>query len=214
VLVPSIVGLDEERARTALEQAGFDGSITVDEEESLAEAGTVATVTPEEGQPVAPDGSITLGISTGSVDVPDVLGRTEADARGVLTAAGFSAAQLSTEQVDADRPAGTVVATTPGGGSAASADTRIVLQVSSGPAEPTTLPVPSIPAGAPAASAYDQLVRAGFQNIAVLDEAGDEASPADTTVVRTDPPAQTQLEPADRLVLVVQPASTDAPAAN
>ncbi len=211
VLVPSIVGLDEERARRSLDQAGFDGTITVREEESLEEAGKVASVSPQEGQTVSRDGTITLGLSTGSVRLPNVLDRTEADARGVLTAAGFSAAQISTEPVESTKPPGTVVAVVPGGGSLASADTPIVLQVSSGPAQPTTIAVPSIPAGAPAASAYDQLVRAGFGNIAVLDEAGDEASPATATVVTTNPAAGTRLEPDDRLVLIVRADETSAP---
>ncbi|SDF98067.1 serine/threonine protein kinase [Blastococcus aurantiacus] len=207
VLVPNIIGLDEERAREQLAQANFTGTIDVREEDSLQEAGSVASVTPDEGQPVDPDGRITLGISTGSIELPDVRTRTEADARGVLTAAGFRDSQISTEQVDSDQPPGTVVATTPGGGSAASADTRIVLQISGGPAEPETIGVPNVTEGAPANAALSALRNAGFTNIAVLDEDGAEASPADATALRTEPRAGTQLQPDDRLVLIVQPST-------
>ncbi|MBJ7451298.1 MAG: Stk1 family PASTA domain-containing Ser/Thr kinase, partial [Blastococcus sp.] len=121
VLVPNIVGFDEERAREQIEQAGFEGTISTEDEPSLEEEGTVATVTPGEGQSVDPDGTITLGISTGSIDLPDVTNRPEADARGALTEAGFRDVQITTEQVDSDLPPGTVVATTPGAGQSASA---------------------------------------------------------------------------------------------
>ncbi|RBY75889.1 Stk1 family PASTA domain-containing Ser/Thr kinase [Blastococcus sp. TF02-09] len=205
VLMPNIVGLDEERAREQLAQANFNGTIDTRQEDSLQEAGTVAAVSPDEGQPVDPDGRITLSISTGSIELPDVTTRTEADARGVLTDAGFRDSQISTEEVDSEQPPGTVVATTPGAGSDASADTRIVLQLSGGPAEPETIAVPSVTPGAPATAALTSLRNAGFTNIAVLDEDGAEASPTDATAVGTEPGANTELQPDDRLVLVVRP---------
>ncbi|TKJ26434.1 Stk1 family PASTA domain-containing Ser/Thr kinase [Blastococcus sp. CCUG 61487] len=205
LLVPNVVGLDEDRARSTLEQAGFRGTINTRQEDSLEEEGTVASVSPEEGQSISPDGTITLGISTGTVDLPNVVGRSEADARAALTAAGFSEGQISTEEVDSPQPPGSVVAATPGAGSAASSDTRIVLQISGGPAEPTTIRVPSVTTGAPARNAYNQLVTAGFQNIAIQTADGAEVSPDNATAVRTDPPAGTELEPDDRLVLIVQP---------
>jgi eukaryotic-like serine/threonine-protein kinase len=198
LLVPSLIGLDEARARTALEDAGFDGTITVDEEESLAEAGTVASVSPDEGQSISPDGSITLGISTGSVDLPDVLGRTESDARGVLTAAGFTAAQISTEQVDSDRPAGTVVATTPGGGSSASADTRIVLQVSGGRGDIVVVNV----RGLTVAEAAAALQGAGFTNIAQQDTEND-GTVAQGRVLTTNPEPGTTVAADEQIVLLV-----------
>ncbi len=197
VLVPNIVGLDEERARAALERAGFDGTITADEEESLEAAGTVATVSPAEGQPVAPDGTITLGLSTGSVRLPDVLGRTEADARGVLTAAGFTEAQISTEQVDSDRPAGTVVATTPGGGSQAASDTRIVLQVSGGVGD---IVVRNVTGLSPAA-AEENLRAAGFTSF-VRETVANDGTVQAGQVQTTEPPPGTSV-PADTVIILL-----------
>ena len=197
VLVPGVVGLDEDRARAALERAGFDGTITVEEEESLEAAGTVAGVTPAEGQPVAPDGTVTLGISTGNVRLPDVLGRTEADARGVLTAAGFTDAQITTEQVDSPRPPGTVVATTPGGGSQAAADTRIVLQVSAGAGDLVIRDV----SGLTPQVAANQLAAAGFTNL-LQEEVANDGSVNPGEVLSTDPPPGTTV-PADAPVILL-----------
>jgi serine/threonine-protein kinase len=197
LLVPSLVGLDEERARATLAERGFDGTIRVTEEESLEEEGTVATVSPEEGQPVAPDGTITLGLSTGTVGLPDVLGRSEADARGVLVAAGFSEAQISTEQVTSTQPPGSVVRTTPGGGSPAAADTRIVLEVSAGRGDIVVLNVRGQTPGAAEAN----LRAAGFTNIQLQDTENDGSVGAGQ-VLTTNPEPGTSV-PADEVIVLL-----------
>ncbi|MGY2127821.1 Stk1 family PASTA domain-containing Ser/Thr kinase [Blastococcus sp. SYSU DS0617] len=191
VLVPDVIGFDEDQARAALEQAGFTGSINTRQVDSLEEEGSVASIDPSPGQSAATDATITLGLSTGSIDLPDVVNRTEADARGVLTAAGFRENQISTEQVDSDQPAGTVVATTPRGGSAASADTRIVLDISGGPAEPETVQVPDV-TGDTESVARAALRSAGFTGrfttVPYTPEPGDTDAVAGT-VAETDPSA-------------------------
>ena len=106
IAVPNVIGQTEDEAVAALEAAGFTGSINTREVDSLEEEGSVATVSPEVGQPAAPDETITLGLSTGTIDIPDVAGRTEAEARTILTDAGFSDVQISTEEVDSPQPAG------------------------------------------------------------------------------------------------------------
>ncbi len=209
LLVPSIIGFDEDRARTVLEQAGFDGTVNVREEESLAEAGSVATVTPEEGQPVAPDGTITLGISTGEVDVPDLLNRTEGEARAALVEAGFGEGQITTEEVDSEQPPGTVVATTPGGGSAASADTRIVLQVSGGPAEPETVQVPDV-TGDTESVARAALRNAGFTGRFTTETEVAQPDDAVGTVAETSPSAGSEVpldQPITLFVYVAAPSN-------
>jgi beta-lactam-binding protein with PASTA domain len=198
VLVPNVIGLDEDRAKATLAQAGFNGTVTTRDEDSLEKEGSVSSVSPEEGQPVAPDATITLGISTGTVNLPNVLGRSEADARGVLTAAGFSEAQISTEQVASTSQPGTVVATNPGGGSAASADTRIVLQISGGRGDIVVLNV----AGQTVAAAAANLRAAGFTTIQQQDTEND-GSVADGQVLTTDPPPGTSVPADEPITLLV-----------
>ncbi len=205
VLVPNIVGLDEERARAALERAGFDGTIESEEEESLEKEGTVAAVSPTEGQSVSPDGTVTLGLSTGSVRLPDVLNRSEADARGVLTAAGFSEAQISTEPVASAQPAGTVVATTPGGGSAATADTRIVLQVSGGRGDIVVLNV----AGQSPSAAEANLRAVGFTNF-VRETVENDGSVGAGQVLTTEPPPGSTVPSDTTIILLIAGADTPA----
>ncbi|SDF69263.1 serine/threonine protein kinase [Blastococcus fimeti] len=205
VLVPNIVGLDEERARAALERAGFDGTINVEEEESLEREGLVAAVSPVEGQPISPDGTLTLGISTGSVRLPDVLGRSEADARSALTGAGFSEAQISTEQVASPQPAGTVVATNPGGGSPATADTRIVLQVSGGRGDIVVLNV----AGQSPSAAEANLRAVGFTSF-VRETVENDGSVAAGQVLTTEPPPGTTVPSDTTIILLIAGADTPA----
>jgi eukaryotic-like serine/threonine-protein kinase len=198
VTVPDVVGFDEDQARAALEQAGFTGSINTRQVDSLEEEGTVASVTPEAGSSASPDQTITLGLSTGTIEVPDVTGRTEAEARSILTEAGFGDVQITTEEVDSTQPPGAVIASTPGAGSAASTGTRIVLQVSGGPGE---IAVPNV-VGQTEAAARQTLQTAGFTNVRSQPTENDGTVDAGD-VVNTNPEPGTPATPEEEIVLLV-----------
>jgi serine/threonine-protein kinase len=159
IVVPDVIGFTEDQARERLTAAGFTGSVNTREEDSLEEEGSVASVSPAVGESATPDQTITLGLSSGTIDLPDVTGRPEAEARATLTGAGFSDAQITTEQVDSPQPPGTVVGTTPAPASPASTTTRIVLQVSGGPGE---IAIPTSILGQTEAQARATLQNAGF----------------------------------------------------
>ncbi|MGY1734235.1 Stk1 family PASTA domain-containing Ser/Thr kinase [Geodermatophilus sp. SYSU D01045] len=187
VTVPQVVDLDEDRARTALDNAGFTGSVNSDQVDSLAEEGTVVAVDPEEGAAVAPETTVTLSVSDGTDEVPDVAGQDQAAAEQALRTAGFG--NLTTTEVDSDQPAGTVVGTNPAAGQQASADQPITLQVSGGVAEVT---VPTAIVGQTEAQARQTLAAAGFTG--TIDTQDTEADPgqADGTVAGSNPqPGQT-----------------------
>ncbi|MFD2092528.1 Stk1 family PASTA domain-containing Ser/Thr kinase [Blastococcus deserti] len=153
VSVPNVVGLDEDRARATLEQAGFT-SINTSQVESLEDEGTVVAVSPDEGAQAAPTAPIRLQISTGTVRLPDVANRDEAEARRTLTEAGFSNGQIVNQSVERDDvAAGTVVGTEPGAGTAVGAGEEIVLLIAvPTPPEPTptsTAPTSATPSPSP-----------------------------------------------------------------
>jgi beta-lactam-binding protein with PASTA domain len=201
ITVPDVIGLDEQRAIAALTDAGFTGSVNTRDEDSLAEEGTVASVNPPVGQSAPPAATITLGLSTGTIDLPDVTGRPEAEARSALTAAGFTEVQLSTEQIDSAEPVGTVVATTPGAGSPASTGTRIVLQVSSGPGE---VVVPSV-RGLSRADAESALRSVGFSNFQFVSSDEPDGGVAAGQAIRTEPGANTRQAPDTVITVLLNP---------
>jgi eukaryotic-like serine/threonine-protein kinase len=140
--VPNVVGLDEQRAVDTLEKAGFT-SVNTQQVESLEAEGKVVAVSPEENAQAAPNAPIRLQISTGTVKLPDVKDRSESEARKVLTEAGFSASQIVNQNAERDDvPAGTVVGTEPGAGTAVGAGEEIVLLIAvpTPPAQTSTSP--------------------------------------------------------------------------
>ncbi|NMR18706.1 transglycosylase domain-containing protein [Cellulomonas fimi] len=82
--------------------------------------------------------------------VPDVVGRSEADARATLRGAGFNV-RTSGQQAPSSAPAGTVGSTSPGAGARVARGAMITLVISSGPAtqpaENTVAPPPRGPEG-------------------------------------------------------------------
>ncbi len=88
--VPDVVGSTREEARSRLEAEGF--KVTITERESEAdEAGTVLTQTPEPGTSADEGSAVALVVARRptTVEVPDVQGLTEDDARTQLQAAGL-----------------------------------------------------------------------------------------------------------------------------
>jgi serine/threonine-protein kinase len=145
-----VVGLEQDEAIDQLETAGFTGSTSTDQVDSLEPEGTVVSIDPDEGTAAAPDAAFRLGISTGTISLPDVGGLTEAAARQELIAAGLDNALIVAQQVERDDvPQGTVVGTEPGAGSSVAAGDEVTLLVAVPvPGEPTpttTAPTTSEP---------------------------------------------------------------------
>jgi serine/threonine-protein kinase len=205
--VPPVIDLALDEARNALRGAGFTGNIDSQPVDSLEDEGTVVEVNPTQGSQAAVDTDFMLGVSTGTIELPDVTNQTEEQARATLTGEGFSANQIQTEPVERDDVApGTVVGTTPGAGSQVGADDTITLQVAAAP-EPQTITVPDV-SGDQEAVARARLQGAGFTNITTVDTEGD---PGDLpgTVKGTNPPAGSQALPDDEIVLLVVPPDGD-----
>jgi serine/threonine-protein kinase len=134
--VPPVVNLTADQAQTTLKTAGFTGSVNQNTVDSVKPAGTVIAVNPAEGTQVAPTQTITLQVSSGHALIPDVHGKSQADAQKALRDAGFTNVTVQSAESDAV-PKGSAVGTEPGAGTAASADTPITLLIA----------VPTPPAG-------------------------------------------------------------------
>jgi serine/threonine-protein kinase len=90
---------------------------------------------PEAGTPLPPGGAVAVVVSDGPapVDVPDVTGRTEAEATAALTGAGLTVEVDPTRVDDENVPEGSVVSQSPGPGQA-ERGTTVRLVISDGPA--------------------------------------------------------------------------------
>jgi serine/threonine-protein kinase len=140
VAVPPVVGLTVDQAMTALSTAKIT-HINRDEVDSVKPAGTVLSVDPGEGTQIAPSQAVTLKVSNGHALIPDVKGKTQADAEKTLRDAGFTNVTVQSAESDAV-PQGSAVGTEPGAGTSATADTAITLLIAV-PTPPTTTTTPS-----------------------------------------------------------------------
>jgi beta-lactam-binding protein with PASTA domain len=196
IAVPPVVNLDVDDARTALTNAGFTSRPSTEQGDSLEAEGTVIAVDPEQGTQVPPATAITLSVSDGDAEVRDVVGQEQAAATQALRGDGFT--NITAEPVESAEPEGTVVAQDPAGGNQATADAPITLQVSSGPAEPSLVPVPDV-VDDQRAAAEAELRAAGFTVTVTEVPASD---PADVGVVLSQNPTG-QAAPGATITLTV-----------
>jgi serine/threonine-protein kinase len=143
IAVPPVVGLSLEDAQEALTRAGFTGSVNTEQVDSAEPENTVTAADPESGTSVPPNTAITLSVSDGTVEIPNVRGQTRDEARQTLRDAGLSnITETSVERSDVAE--GIVIGTEPGAGSQAGSDDEITLLVAVPvPSEPTPTPTPT-----------------------------------------------------------------------
>jgi serine/threonine-protein kinase len=108
VAVPALVGLSPEEATTNLETLGF----TVERTEGRSadvDPGEVMAATPGAGEQAPYESTVTLQVSAGlpQVQVPDVVGRSQAEASTLLEQAGLKVqvSQFFGDQVFRQSPA-------------------------------------------------------------------------------------------------------------
>jgi len=130
-IVPTgLIGKPLEEVRTALVAAGFRVSRTV-AVDSEQEPGIVLKVTPEPGSTVEAGTGVVLEIASGNVQVPQLVGVTEIEARTLLTQAGFLVKTV--EAYDANQPIGVVLAQAPSGGETKIIGSSVTITVNKAP---------------------------------------------------------------------------------
>jgi serine/threonine-protein kinase len=197
VAVPNVVGQTEDEARTTLEAEGFTVSTEYEENPDF-EDGEVSAQDPEPGTEAESGSEVILTVSSGEqrVEIPGVVGLSEADARSVLGDEGFR--DIRAEPVfDPEVEEGEVVAQNPEEGEEAPLSATITLQISQGAEERA---VPEGLAGRTAAEAEGILVQQGFEVAQALENS---TSVPQGTVIRTNPGAGTVLEVGETVTLIV-----------
>ncbi|MBB2892294.1 Stk1 family PASTA domain-containing Ser/Thr kinase [Flexivirga oryzae] len=196
VAVPTVAGVAQGRAVSAVQHAGLHAKVRQVFSEKIAK-GVVVSSDPRSGGEARKNSTVTLTVSKGPerFTVPSLVGKTEAAARAAIHRSHLTVGTVTTaydEQVHAGR----VVSVDPDGGTAQKRDTKIDLVVSKGK-QPIDIPDVT---GQPKDDAKQQLTDAGFtvtfgagQNSATV-PAGD--------VIRQDPSSGTGHK-GDRIQLVV-----------
>ena len=139
VEVPDVVGLAQQVAIEQVQEAGF--RVDTEPIDDDAAAGTVVRTDPAGGTLQDAGSTVVLFVSTGEVQVPNVVGDSVATATATLEAAGFTVTPV-TQETDS-KPPGTVIDQSPEGGSLARLGTTVVITVAAAPPEPTDTASPS-----------------------------------------------------------------------
>lgn len=133
-VVPNVIGLSRPDAERMLEQVGFDlGDVT--EQPSTQARGEVVDSRPRPGTQTPIPGPVALVLSGGPniVQVPDVVGRSFAEARLLLRQIGLETGEVTSENGGSPDGAAQVLSQTPAAGSQVAAGSRVSLRVGGAP---------------------------------------------------------------------------------
>ncbi|MBG6099313.1 Stk1 family PASTA domain-containing Ser/Thr kinase [Nocardioides luteus] len=128
--MPNVIGMPQKTAKELLEGDPYNFTVKIETAESDKDKGTVI-----ESDPVA-DQSVTTGkttevlltVSKGPEKVPNVVGKTEEQAKEILRSAGFT--PVVKAEPNTDKPKGTVVEQTPAKGTPLAQDGEVIIFVS------------------------------------------------------------------------------------
>lgn len=157
--VPNVVGMERSEAEQAIRNAGFEVGTISSVKSDTVEKNHIVSQDPEKGTRRAKNSKINLTVSSGkdTIEVPDVVGQTEEDARRTLEDRGF---QVSTRTENSETvEENHVISTNPTAKSQVSPGSIITLIVSSGV---EVVDVPNIE-GMSRSEASSVLARAGFE---------------------------------------------------
>ncbi|MCP4435177.1 MAG: PASTA domain-containing protein [Actinomycetia bacterium] len=204
IVVPSIVGLSEDEARSLLETAGL--IMVVDESPNeVVGTGAVFEQEPIAGAKLEEGSPVTAVVSTGPAGtiVPETVGQQASDAEALLATIGLTSQPVPV--FDEDVRPGEVLGSDPAAGRRAPADRVVLLRVSNGPAPRT---VPEIADR----RAVDVLAELGRLNLIpddITTETGTDLPGG--AVLSIDPVSGTEVPRGSRVNLVVAGSQEDRP---
>ncbi len=157
--MPKVVGLMSAQAVAKLQAVGLQPT-TQSQPSAEVAAGTVISTVPSAGTDLQKGSGVVVVVSSGpqQVDVPEVTGETQAEAKAALTAAGLKPGTVTQQAAPAGQAAGTVVSQSPVAGTSLKAGQTVNLVVAQAPRE---VAVPEV-VGQSETQAAATLGRAGF----------------------------------------------------
>ncbi|WP_106850224.1 Stk1 family PASTA domain-containing Ser/Thr kinase [Blastococcus sp. Marseille-P5729] len=147
ISVPDLTGKPREEAEALLASAGLTGSFI--DQDSAQSAGTVISTSPGPGASVPESSTVTVFVSTGQIQVPNVVGKTFQEASATLEAAGFTNVTEGAPVETTNPSAGTVAIQNPSAGTKASPGTARQRRSATAHPPPTTTTPPPTPSSAP-----------------------------------------------------------------
>ena len=193
--VNKVTGLSEQAATDSLTAQGF--KVTPKSEANAdVDAGTVFAQDPGPGQKADKGSVVTITVSSGAgqVEVPDVTGKTVAQAQSLLTGAKFVVKTTPRQDPTVDKD--TVISQNPAGHAMADLGSTVEIIVSSGP---STVQVPDV-TGQSAATATATLVAAGFK-VTAIDQSSTTVNVG--RVISTNPDGGTDVAPGSTVKIYV-----------
>nr|WP_300337304.1 Stk1 family PASTA domain-containing Ser/Thr kinase [Actinomyces sp.] len=140
VTVPDIVGLSEEQAREALVGAELEWGSPGRDYSDTVPAGSIISAAPAPGSSVRVGTAVSAVISRGveQKEVPDVVGRPQAEAEKAVEEAGLSVGAVTQDFSD-DVAAGDIISSVPAAGEMVNHSSAVAMVVSKG-RRPATVP--------------------------------------------------------------------------
>ncbi len=196
VAIPNVNGLTQQTALNRLQADGFEVNPIFEPSQDV-EAGNVIRTDPLGGFEAERGSVVDVYISTGreETQVPPLIGQTLENATTLIEAAGLEVGEV-TERPDGEYAEGVVIEQSPTSGIEVGSGTPINLVLSSGP---EIVEIPDLK-DVSERDATAQLVELGLK-VTVDDEFSSEV--AEGFVIETDPPAGSQAQSGDTILLVV-----------
>jgi len=200
VAVPKVTGKKQADAESALKAAGFVPKVYSIYNSKVAK-GLVGFQVPDAGAKVSPGSTVeiavSLGAGTGSIKVPNVVGKKEADATGAIKSAGLVANVFYADSGTVSK--GVVISQSPDSGTTTGKGSQVAIVVSRGAeAEPV---VPNV-TGMTQTDASAALAAAGFT---VTAQEVVNAAPAGTVVYQFPQADATAASGSSVLIAIAKP---------
>lgn len=192
--VPDVVGKSEAEAFRILKDAGFDPQPAPQEYSDEVQAGLVISQHPEAASEAEKGSTVNYTVSKGTevIGIPNVVGKTEAEATAALTAAEFEVVVKS--EFSDSVETGKVISQSPSAGVTANKGSAVTITVSKGS---STISVPDV-VGMKESDAVAALQQQGFKvNVKYEPHANS------LTVLEQDPQADTEVKRGSTINILV-----------